>query len=1180
MPGREARLRLMKRRLMITIDVEAQPVRAESKHVDRLIYGKFGEEEFGIGKMMSIAEKHGVKLVTFLDYVEECLYGESLLDVGRDIMRRGHDLQLHMHPEFLPAEFFSDIGIRRLTHLDKAGSDLSCRFLDFVLQAHGKVSHTAPVAFRGGGYRFGPGILKSLKNAGILVNSSYNPTGKNQLVKIGAKKQFYWDNGILELPISCLDNFMGSGRLCPYNFNAAVLTPSDSRESAERHQPYLDQFYATFGEDAIAVMVMHSWSFLKIDGSGHYSTPDPLAVERFDRLLESLKETVAIVTATDIAGLPAESITVEVVPLNQSLPVDLRSPAETVQPSRKSIITHCPICRTPFSRFEDLQGKLRRCPTCGSRERQRVFADNYQSGRFTGLDLQGKRLLAIAPTASELRFLRTIAGLQVVTLDIRLETKPDIVADICRMPQVPDESFDVIYAGYVLSCVYDLNSCIGEFKRVLVPGGVLLCSDPVRPGQATEEHANLADITGRFGREAYDKYKVGNFRTFGGSDQQQIMSTCFAVQEIPMTDVPSGNAITWHACWKAMTGPVQLRVAELFAKGGREIIPYEDCLNVDSEKAVSQAEHLLKKGYGRRGYPLVMFDKPIPWQLNSQSERSWNFYLHCWDMLVTLLKAHSISGEHRLLKPVLPIVLDWMAKHADHSANDLSPFAWYDMAVGKRAYRLAYLIDAGDRAGLLDDPTRRQLWELLEQHQRYLADDANIVFHNNHGFYQVVGQLAMGRRFASASTVMAEAYAQGRSRLLVMLRTQFTEEGVHREHSPDYHRMVYETLKSMIGSGLVEDAETIAFADRIEDALAWFVLPGGHIANFGDSDYRSLATVDAREKWRRPHMRYVVSNGAVGEMPPDDHMAFPESGYFVVRRPSAENPGDFAGCSYLAQQAAFHSRTHKHADDLCFIWSDRGSDILVDAGRYGYLGKTATGSDLWLDGFWYSDPNRIYCESTSAHNTLEFDNRNYRRHKAEPYGSALKRWFSADCGVVAVETECRQFDSIIHARVLVFLPGRWLLVFDWYHDDKFLLHDVKQWFHLAPGLSLQQDGGGQLVSLRSSPQPLRVVSLLSGAAASKPYLGQVNPVMQGWWSARERHIEPAHAFCFELNQTDSASLATLFSFSDCLTADTGWSQADGAGREAQFRWTDESGRHELYLQRPAEGDLTVDYSTE
>ena len=101
--------------------------------------------------------------------------------------------------------------------------------------------------------------------------------------------------------------------------------------------------------------------------------------------------------------------------------------------------------------------------------------------------------------------------------------------------------------------------------------------------------------------------------------------------------------------------------------------------------------------------------------------------------------------------------------------------------------------------------------------------------------------------------------------------------------------------------------------------------------------------VDARGVQRRSGWGYSPSRG------------WPCSG------PGWPDVADFDKASYLAQQAGFHSRTHKQADDLSFIWYDRGTEILIDAGRYGYLGRTETGSDLWNQGFLVFGPEENLC---------------------------------------------------------------------------------------------------------------------------------------------------------------------------------------------------------------------------
>ncbi|MBV5277771.1 MAG: heparinase II/III family protein, partial [Campylobacteraceae bacterium] len=423
-------------------------------------------------------------------------------------------------------------------------------------------------------------------------------------------------------------------------------------------------------------------------------------------------------------------------------------------------------------------------------------------------------------------------------------------------------------------------------------------------------------------------------------------------------------------------------------------------------------------------------------------------------------------------------------------------------------------------------------------------------------------------------------YEQGQVRLTIMLHSQFAKDGIHREHSPDYHRMVYDTLKSMIDAGLVSDIETIEFAKRIEEALSWFVLPDQHIVNFGDSDYRLMSRkpAEAERKWQTPAMQYVVSNGKIGKLPEKNFQVFSEGGYAIVRKPNELDPNIFQKSSYLAQIAAFHSRTHKHADDLSFIWSDRGSNILVDAGRYGYLGKAEQGSELWLDGYWYTDPKRVYVETTRAHNTLEFDNQNYKRKGAKPYGSALKRSCENENGVFAIETEVKQHGSIRHSRVLIYLPAKWLIVYDWFHDNNGESRDVKQWFHFAPELSVLPLDNDFIVPVVSSIQPLRIVSLLKGQKASKMFLADDGANMQGWWSPKERELVPNYALNYQLSNVSSGSFATLFSFSNELKNDIEWSKVNASGRKGQFRWRNENGRHIVVFERPAEGPMIIKYT--
>jgi len=437
----------------------------------------------------------------------------------------------------------------------------------------------------------------------------------------------------------------------------------------------------------------------------------------------------------------------------------------------------------------------------------------------------------------------------------------------------------------------------------------------------------------------------------------------------------------------------------------------------------------------------------------------------------------------------------------------------------------------------------------------------------------------MGHAFARQSPLMAQAFEQGKSRLRKMLHEQFAVDGVHLEHSPSYFLMVYESFLKAIDIHFMDEPETVAFMETIERALSWLVRPNNRLANFGDSNDQSSLTgkYSSNEGWLTEEIRYVASAGELGCSPIAKYAAFQQGGYFVIRVPSQDNPLDLIQSSYLAQITGFHSRVHKHADDLSFIWMERGHDILIDSGRYGYIGRTEEGSDDWQDGHWYSDKNRIYCESTRAHNTLEFDGRNYPRKGVRPYGSALTRWLEDPSGIIAVETACRHFRTIRRWRVLLMMPGEWLIVIDGYRDMTGAHHDVSQWFHFSPWLDLQAENMGFITHLTGVVTPLYLMPLLDGMDASRVYKGDTEPRMQGWFSPAERMLVPAPASCFMRKNESIGVFAAILTFSANLTVHREWSAFNVTGNQGRLRWQDEKGVHTVRLDRREGNALQMSY---
>lgn len=592
----------------------------------------------------------------------------------------------------------------------------------------------------------------------------------------------------------------------------------------------------------------------------------------------------------------------------------------------------------------------------------------------------------------------------------------------------------------------------------------------------------------------------------------------------------------------------------------------------ETDVTIRNADAIMRGRWSNETDPRVRLESPIPWDALAEVNRSRCFDLHCWDPLGPLLAAFCATGEYSYVRTACSIALDWV--HQYPSLATQSAFAWYDMAVGIRAYRLAYIVDVAARS---DDLSREDFAKLLtsaQLHQSVLADDSRFAAHSNHGFYFAAGQLVLAKRLPSLPLSPA-GMRQAVDRLRQTLETQFSEEGVHREHSPDYHRMVYDTFASLVSSGLLEGDELREHIERIEDAFAWFVLPNGRLAMFGDTPHRLFVVRRGGTRFTAPSLQFVASGGSIGVRPARTARFFPASGYAVVRSGwelDTKGPGK---ASYLAQSCAFHSRVHKHADDLSFVWYDRGQELLVDAGRYGYLGRTDPGSSLWEDGHWYSDPNRVYVESTRAHNAVEIDSRNYARRGVRPYGSALKRW-GEWAGVYYIESEIRHWRTLRHVRVLLFRPAEWLIVFDWLWDNAGQKRDFKQWFQFAPELDVMPQTAF-LESPLQGGEILYTASLLP-AEMIAPVKGQREPELQGWTSRQDGEMTPCWSGGFMANRVSNHTFATLFTIGQqppLVAGDA--SSVSRDGRKALLRWQANAIGHAIEILRPKKGSIRLDY---
>lgn len=537
------------------------------------------------------------------------------------------------------------------------------------------------------------------------------------------------------------------------------------------------------------------------------------------------------------------------------------------------------------------------------------------------------------------------------------------------------------------------------------------------------------------------------------------------------------------------------------------------------EEMRQTGQDILGDGWRYKTFDPVKVTEIEDWAVYGAANRTWGFNVHTLAFLEPLLREYDRTADIEWLRPALDIALNWIAAHPDADSEDDS-MAWYDMALALRgpyllalALRVARVPELRDGAVILAEELSRHLDEL----HRSRAFNAN----NNHGFYTAASQLHMAH-FASWLPSAGTTRAQGEERMRKMASTQFAADGVHLEHSPDYHRMLLRSFERAVEDGLITDDEIKLRISRAAHVLGWMVQPDGNLVQFGDSPetrmvLKNAASID-------PETLFILKDGKGGTPPSAEMKVFPEGGYAFVRSPRPQAAGDLEKSGYLAFSAAFHSRAHKHADDLNVVWYDRGQQILTDSGRYGYGELLPANSPLRNEGFYYASPERQYFEGTMAHNTLMVDGKNQDRRHREPYGSGLTECSQGD-GVFDLSARVHHTDYI-HRRRLVFRPGDELMIKDSVFSQSPDTREGILWNNISGHFELERADDDELIFVSHGDHPIRLKVTSSGQLV-EPVRGQTNP-LRGWRSRQDRSMEPTWSVGFAFPIEVRASMTTLF----------------------------------------------------
>lgn len=268
--------------VLITIDTELSPALhkrsvSPAANVETSVFGAVESGRFGIEWLMDTMEAHGLKGVFFVDPLPALVFGISFLPaIVTPILARGHEVQLHVHTEWLAWALESPVGDRRGQNI--ADFDLKDQqaLLDCAAGLLEQSGAPRPIAFRAGNYGADDRTLSALAKLGIMWDSSFNPAYVDRGCRIGIPRGANVPidrGGVTELPVASL--FDWPGHLRPAQVCALSISEMTAalRHAAQVNHPAF-------------VIVTHSFEML----SRNRSRSNRAMMSRFESMCREIME--------------------------------------------------------------------------------------------------------------------------------------------------------------------------------------------------------------------------------------------------------------------------------------------------------------------------------------------------------------------------------------------------------------------------------------------------------------------------------------------------------------------------------------------------------------------------------------------------------------------------------------------------------------------------------------------------------------------------------------------------------------------------------------------------------------------------------------------------------------------------------------------------------------------------
>lgn len=266
--------------VLITIDTELSPGlhqrgwSARANHASS-IDGRVEFGSYGVGWQMDVLDAGGLTGVFFVDPMPALVHGPDILSpIVRPILARGHEVQLHIHTEWLQWAATSPVEGRQgrcIGDFSLADQVTLLTLARDLLEAAGA---PRPTAFRAGNYGANRDTITALAQLGFAWDSSANAAAPDDVCGLAGDVRGnapLAHGGLVELPVATIADRPGNRRPAQVCALSAREMRAGLRHAAGGDEPF--------------VVVCHSFEMLSRDRR----RPNRLVIDRFRRLCAAIQ---------------------------------------------------------------------------------------------------------------------------------------------------------------------------------------------------------------------------------------------------------------------------------------------------------------------------------------------------------------------------------------------------------------------------------------------------------------------------------------------------------------------------------------------------------------------------------------------------------------------------------------------------------------------------------------------------------------------------------------------------------------------------------------------------------------------------------------------------------------------------------------------------------------------------